>query len=176
MKRISLLALLLTAFAGPSAYAQETKAKPAPVKDARLSRETPEGTLRVFTLAVLLANEQLIKLTIVPVSKEEMKYLLQKPEGGQPSAKELKERVASMKVRALKPGDTFTLPGGKQLEITKEDVNDESLVLVLEDAPVPTRLHKARGYWWVDAGPVIAGRKAAAEAKRKRERAQTPAK
>lgn len=167
---VTCLIVLLIAVTSRVMNSQDQQVKQAPVKDERLSRETPEGTLRVFTLGVMLANEQLIKMTIVPVPDEDLKHLLQKPEGKPPDAKELKERCANMKVRTLKPGDKFRLPGGKELVVTAEEVSDERLVLVLDDSPIPTRLYKAKGFWWVDAEPTIAGRKAAAEARRKRER------
>lgn len=44
--------------------------------------------------------------------------------------------------------------------------------LALADNPIPTRLYKAKGYWWVDAAPVIAGRKAAAKYSRGERKSQ----
>ncbi len=163
MLRSSASAVLLLIFlAASAAYPQAPEPKSPVTKDPRLSRDTPEGTLRVFTLGVLLANEQLVKATIVPVSNEDLTYLIQKPKDAPVSPKELKELCANMKVRALKPGDKFTLPGGKQVTVAEEEVTDEKMILVLADSPIPSRLYKAKGFWWVDATPVIAGRKAVA--------------
>lgn len=156
-------ALLLVFLAASAAHPQTPEPKSTFTKDSRLSRDTPEGTLRIFTLGVLLANEQLVNATIVPVSDEDLAYLLRKPKDAPAPPKELKELCANMKVRALKPGDKFTLPGGKKVTVAEEEVTDERMVLVLDDSPIPSRLYKAKGYWWVDASPVIAGRKAAAK-------------
>lgn len=156
-------ALLLIFLAASASYPQTPEPKSTATKDLRLSRDTPEGTLRIFTLGVLLANEQLVNATIVPVSDEDLAYLFQKPKDAPASPKELKELCANMTVRALKPGDKFTLPGGKQVTVAEDEVTDERMVLVLADSPIPSRLYKAKGYWWVDATPVIAGRKVAAK-------------
>jgi hypothetical protein len=158
--------------AASAAYPQTTEPKSTSAKDARLSRDTPEGTLRIFMLGLMLANEQLVKATIVPVSDDDLAYLIRKPMDAPATPKELKELCARMKVRALKPGDMFTLPGGKKVTVADEEVTDERLVLVLADSPIPTRLYKAKGLWWVDAAPVIAGRKAAAKYSQEATKAQ----
>lgn len=151
----------------------ENKAEPsqptsAVGKDERLSRKTPVGTLRLFMLGVLLTNEQLVKATIVPVSEDDFAYLMQKTKNLRSTPKQLKERCASLKVRSLKPGDVVTLPGGKKVTVSDEEVSDNRIVLLPENHPIPTRLYKAKGYWWVDASPVIAGRKAAGKVSKER--------
>ena len=155
-----------------SKKSETTEPKPKPPKDERLSRETPEGTLRIFMLGVLLGNEQLVKATIVPVSDEDFAYLVKKTKNLRETPKQLKEECAKMKVRALKPGDVVTLPGGDKVTVTEEEVTDDRMVLVIADSPIPTRLYKAKGFWWVDAAPVIAGRKAAE--KHDQQEAKTP--
>lgn len=148
--------------------ADETPQKAeSPQQDERLSRETPEGTLRVFTIGVLRGVEDLIKKTSLPVSDEEMKLICVKAPEDAPSFKEVKDRVASMKIRSLKAGDKFTLPGNKEIVVAKEEVSEDRLVLVLEDAPVPTRMYKAKGFWWVDPEPLIHARRAVANSKEK---------
>ncbi len=113
---------------------------------------------------------------MVPVSPEDMSYLLRKPDGPPLSHKafdELKERCAKLNMRALKRGDKFKLPGGEVVDTTADDVNDVAMVLVLDNAPLPTRLYKAKGYWWVDAGVIIASRRAAEEFMKKHPQADT---
>ena len=146
--------------------AQEPAPKPSPAKDERLNRDTPEGTLRVFMLGVAASNEQLITATAIPLSDDDRKLLLIKIHGENQNFKELKEEFASLKIERLKPGDKFKLPNGKEIVVAAEEVGDDRLVLKPENAPLPSRLYKAKGYWWVDAGPFVAGRKAA-EAMRK---------
>src|SRR5262245_55517585 len=99
MNRLSSLGFLAAFGAAALTFAQEVT--PAtPPKDLRLSRDTPEGTLRIFTLGIMIGNEELIKATAVPESEDDMKLLSQKPEGPRPSDKELKEICANMKVRS----------------------------------------------------------------------------
>ncbi|MCE9529005.1 MAG: hypothetical protein K8R36_23405 [Planctomycetales bacterium] len=112
----------------------------------------------------------MIKRTSLPLSEEEMTLLCQKSEGEPPNSKEIKEfkeAVLNMKVRALKPGDKFTLPGKKEIVVGKDEVSEDRMVLVLGDAPVPTRMYKATGYWWVDPEPLLHARKAVAAGKKK---------
>lgn len=161
---VVLLAFIAAGFLFSAASSAQQDKKP---EDQRLSRKTPEGTLRIFALGVMLQNEQLIKATIVPVGAEDFRYLLLKTKGAQPDPKKLKEMFANMKVRTLKPGDKFTLPGGEKIVVAEEEVNDRQMVLVLENSPIPTRMYKGKGYWWVDARPVIDGRKAAEKARQK---------
>lgn len=145
------------------------KDSPKP-RDERLNRETPEGTLRVFTIGVVTRNADLIKRTSLPLSEEEMTLLCQTSEGEPPNSKEIKEfkeAVLNMKVRALKSGDKFTLPGKKEIVVGKDEVSEDRMVLVLGDAPAPTRMYKAKGYWWVDPEPLLYARKAMAAAKKK---------
>src|SRR5688572_4010618 len=63
----------------PTKEGEQAVAKPA--RDERFDRQTPEGTLRSFTLGVMLGNEKLIKLTALPVSEEDMKHLTKQVNG-----------------------------------------------------------------------------------------------
>lgn len=136
-----------------------------PLKDPRLDRETPEGTLRIFLIGMMLSNEQLIKATVIPVTDEEMKVLLGKPQAAPVSAKEIKEQFAEAKINVIKPGDKFSLPNGKEIVFPKEERPGEEMVLHVEDSPLPFRLHLHKKIWWVDAQPVIDARKAARKKK-----------
>jgi hypothetical protein len=160
-----------------TAPAKSADQAPKPRADPRLDRNTPEGTLRVFTLGAMISNKDLLKATMVPVSDEDMQYLLKEQAVSKEDFKKIKEQIAGMEVRHLKPGDRVKLPKGTELVVKDDEVTDDRLVLVLGDSPIPTRLYKAKGFWWIDASPVIAGRKAA-EKKRleieKREQSQDP--
>jgi hypothetical protein len=96
--------LLLVALLAPIAFAcaEEEKSAKTPTKkgeqveaksarDERFDRETPEGTVRSFTLGVMLGNEKLIKLTVLPVSEEDMKYLTKQVNGLKSTPKEFRE-------------------------------------------------------------------------------------
>lgn len=154
-------------------------AKPNPKAtqgDPRLNRDTAEGTLRVFTIGVMMGNEQLIKQTALPLSDEEMKLLTTNEGAPLLSVKEIKELCVKMEVKALKAGDKVKLPGGKEAVVTKEEVSDDRMVFVLGDAPVPTRMYKAKGFWWVDPEPLLFARKAAAEKRKTQSGATSPTK
>jgi hypothetical protein len=114
---------------------------------------------------------------MVPVSDEDMQFLLKDPAVDKTAFKELKEKIAGMEVRHLKPGDKVKLPKGTELVVKEDEVTEDRLVVVLGDSPIPTRMYKAKGFWWVDADPVIAGRKAAEKKRQeieKREQTQKP--
>jgi hypothetical protein len=161
--------IVLIAFLIPQGHPSFTMAEgetTKPSKDERLSRETADGTVRVFSIGVALANEQLIKMTALKISDEDMKHLLKKTKGLRSTPKEIKEFWASRKVKTLKPGDKFKLPDDTEIVVGEDEVSEVRMVVVVEDSPIPTRLYKVEGFWWVDPAPVIAGRKAAEEVKK----------
>jgi hypothetical protein len=174
MKFFSIFTALLLSFTSDQIVsAQDKTDTEKQAKDERLDRETPEGTVRIFAIGVALTNEKLIKSTALKISDEDLKYLLKKTQGLRSTPKEIKEVWANAKVSKLKPGDKFTLPGGKEITVGADEVSDDRLVVVLADSPIPTRLYKVKGYWWVDPAPVIAGRKAAEAAAQKRKEQET---
>jgi len=71
--------------------------------------------------------------------------------------------MAGVEIHRLKAGDKFKLGTGEEITIPPEDVNDSAQVLVLDRAPVPTRMLKHQGNWLVDPFPMIEARKAAAK-------------
>jgi len=130
--------------------------------------DTPEGALQTFLLALGTGDEA--KLREITLPADGFEWLLK----GQriPPAKLGEYRkgfVEGLPIRRLKPGDGFTLPGGRKLKVQPEEVTEDRAVLLQEGAPTPTRCQKVEGHWRVDARPVIAGRKAA-EAARSRAR------
>jgi hypothetical protein len=169
VKQLVVITVFFTALAHIPANAQEDKKPDKPSKDERLDRETPEGTLRIFSIGVMLTNEKLVKMTALKVSEKDMKYLLKPTKNLRTTPKETKEFWASRKVKVLKAGDKFNLPGNNEIVIGKDEVTDDRMVVVLEDSPIPTRLYKIEGHWWVDPAPLIASRKAAEKAKLERE-------
>ena len=168
------IALALVLFVTSLTWSQGSDSKTQPKEDVRLSRNTPEGTLRLFALGVMLGDEKLVRSTMLPVKAEEWALLVKMPDGSTTKNAEIfRKQCAELKVKSLKAGDKFKLPGGKEIVVTDKEVTEKAMVMVLGDAAIPTRIYKSeRGFWWVDGRPTIAARKAAAEMKKRREAAK----
>ncbi|WZP00921.1 hypothetical protein EP7_002580 [Isosphaeraceae bacterium EP7] len=149
--------------------AEATKASDKPKADANAS---PEGALRGFLGAMLDGDET--KLRAVALPHEDFDVLL----GGQPIPKLraaiAKGLIARQPIKALKPGEEWTLPRGRVVKVTDEDVNDDHALLLPQGQPIPFRCTKVDGHWRVDASSVIAGRKAARKAVEAKEKDEGP--
>ncbi len=145
----------------------ETPQEKKPATDPRLDRYTPEGTLRIFLIGMALSNEDFIKSTAIPVTEEEMKVLLGSPETKKPSIEEVKTQFLSPEIKVLKPGSKFKLPSGKEIVIPPITRPGKEIDLHVDGSPLPFRLHLQKEFWWVDALPLVTGRKAAMEKAKK---------
>jgi hypothetical protein len=83
--------------------------------------------------------------------------------------KEASAFFAKLPIQRLKAGDKYTLPNRKEYAVAAGEVGEDRAVLLPEGAPIPNRCQKVDGRWKVDAGPIIAGRKAADAARKKAE-------
>lgn len=152
-----------------------TSTKPAVTRPAApdpYDLKTLEGALRTFVLGMLLSDAKLLDKSMWPESEADTAVLLKSQ--GEPPAILAGPMVAIMKVRRLKAGEKFVLPGNREITIGADEVTEERAVLVLDDGPVPTRVAKDGDTWRVDAGTFIASRKAGAAylEKQKREAAE----
>lgn len=130
--------------------------------------DTPEAALRSFMLAMVTHDEPALKALTLPVPDSDLAWLLK---GEAVPAGELEQARAffsTMKIQSLKPGDRVDLPGGRTITVRPTEVTDTRAVLMTEGAPLPTRVQKFQGRWRVDARPIIAGRKAADAARKKK--------
>ncbi len=82
--------------------------------------------------------------------------------------------MATLPIRAPKPGDAIPLPGGRKLIVRPEEVTRTRAVLLPKDYPILTRLQQVEGAWEVAARPFSAARKAADAARAKAEGRQPP--
>jgi hypothetical protein len=143
----------------------------APAKGGRppFPDHTPEDALRTFMVATARHDEPVLRVVTLPTP--ELGRLLQ----GRPAPPEAVEQVrslaAKMKFRRLQPGDKVTLPPDREVVVGPEDIAEDRAMLLPEGSPVPIRLRRIEGHWKVDAGPIIAARKAA-EAGRQKGRGQ----
>lgn len=136
-------------------------------KAAEAEAATPEGAFRTFFFAVIVKDEKTLRAVTLP--HDDFEWLLKGASPPEEQREGIKQMVSKMEIRALKPGDEVTLPQGRKMTIGEAEVTDERAVLLPEGAPLPTRCRKVDGRWKVDASAIIAGRKAADAARRKRE-------
>jgi hypothetical protein len=154
--------------------AQESTPQPQGSAEGReVPAATPEQAWRTFLTAMIVKDAATLRAVTLPAPARDFEVLLlgQGPPPDQVEA--VKAQIAKQKIRVLKPGDEFTLPGGRKLKVQPEEVGDDRAVLLPEGAPLPTRVRKVENRWRVDASPIIAGRKAA-EAARKKAETPTP--
>jgi hypothetical protein len=131
---------------------------------------TPEGSVQAFTFAIATGNEAALRAVTLPLSAEDFAWLMKGQHVPTDKVEEFRKFVEEgMKVRIGRPGEKFPLPGGRVVEIKPEDFAADRSVVVQEGAPLPNRVRKLEGRWRIDAGPVVAGRKAADAARRRAE-------
>jgi hypothetical protein len=146
---------------------QNTKpAAPAAPAEAVSPAKTPEEALRLFVIATLTRDEAALRAVSLP--DPGLAFLLQGASVPAEQLEGVKEQVAKLPIKALKPGDTYTLPGNRTMTVKPEEVTAERVVLLPQGAPVPTRCRKVGDRWKVDPAPVIAARKAAQAAREKK--------
>jgi hypothetical protein len=139
----------------------------APVGGARprYPDATPEEALRTFMVAG--ARQDVVALRAVTLPDPELARLVQ----GEPAPPDIVERkrahAAEMKIRRLQPGDKIKLPPNQDAVVGPGDVGEDRAMLLPEGERFPVALRKIQGHWKVDAGPIIAARKAAETARQK---------
>ncbi len=134
---------------------------------AEALQQTPEGAVRAFLASMLGPDPATLHQVILPVADADFALLL----ASKPMSTEVRQaevgRIASMPLRSLKAGDTVTLPGGRTLTIGKADVGRDTVLLQMSSNPLPLLVHRVKGRWYVDAAPLIAARRTAAELQQK---------
>lgn len=138
-----------------------------PEARAAAEQRDAEETLRLFLVAAARHDEGALRALALP--DEDLAWLL----AGEAAPPEAEAGFRAIPIRALRPGDVVEIPtseGPKPMTVGEDEVSDVRAILQPEGVPIPTRLRRIGGRWRVDAGPIIAGRKAA-EAARQREAA-----
>ncbi len=142
---------------------------PAGAAAARFPDETPEDALRTFMLAAARQDEPVLRTVTLP--DPDLLLLMQHEAPPPDVAEKMRTFIGQMKIQRLKPGDRITLPPDRDAVVAPDDVAEDRAVVLPEAFPFPIRLRKIEGHWKVNAGPVIAARKAA-DAARQRGRGQ----
>lgn len=133
-----------------------------------VAQGTPVEALRTFLVAMMMKDEATLRKVTLPTDDFDMLLKGQAPPAGQEKA--IRQEMAKMPIKALKPGDSFEIPGrtgARKATVRPEEVGQDKAVLLPAGAPLPTRMERVDGRWMVDARPVIAGRKAAEAARKK---------
>ncbi len=141
----------------------EAAAGPLPAAD------TPEAALRSCMLAMITHDEPALKALTLPVPDSDLAWLLKGEAVPAGEIEQARAFFSTMKIRTLQPGDRVELEGGRTITVRPSEVDDSHAVLMSEGAPLPTRVQKLRSRWRVDARPIIAGRKAADAARKKKD-------
>ncbi len=130
---------------------------------ASASLDTPESAV-YEVLAAIFAKDQ-NRINRATVEAPDRDILAQGQDMSAIAIALAMARIRAVPFVHLKVGDVITLPGNKMLEITADRVNENQQYLTNADTPVPFIVIKVGDQWKVDAGPLIAARKAAAAAR-----------
>ncbi len=132
--------------------------------NAKTPRDSPEAVLRGFLIAIAERDQETGTQLMLPNPEAEILW-----QGNWPSlaaAPSAKEYFQSIVFRRLQVGDTVTLPGGRALILDERHVNENRQQITCAENPVPFIMVRGEGGWKVDAGTIIAARKAATAARR----------
>jgi hypothetical protein len=129
----------------------------------------PETVIRELLFSMLANDSEGGKKWILPNSDAEILWHGQTPP--KEALPEIRKQIAAIPFKRLVVGETADLPGGKKLTVTSDQVNENRLMIMDTTEPgIPFILVKQEGMWKVDAGPIIAARKAAQRAMERQNR------
>jgi hypothetical protein len=164
-----ILFLLTTAL---YAAGQEIPAGAVPASQPALAVQTPEDAVRALLLGVVRNDQQAIDACIVP--DKESAVLAQGIRLDAAKVAQLEELVKQRAMHCAKVGETFVPPrGGPTITFTDEQVSADRQQVIVAGYPAPFTVIKMEGQWKVDAGGMIAARKAVAKAKADQRPAET---
>jgi hypothetical protein len=142
---------------GGSGYERDTTAAGFP--------NTPEGAFQSFVLAMGLGHEVTLRDVVLPA--DGFKWLLEGDHVTSENVPAFRAALGKMKMRRLSAGEKITLPGGHEVTVRPQEVTGDSVLLLVAETPIPVHCMKIEGRWRIDARTFIAGRKAAAEARKR---------
>jgi predicted small lipoprotein YifL len=127
---------------------------------------TPEGAVRTFLAAMATGDQPTLRNVVQETSDFEWLTKGEKPPAG--VVAEMRSTIMETPIRSLKPGDKVALPKGRSVTVASQEVGPADAVIWPDGAPTPFRVKKVGDHWRVDASPMIASRKAADAARKKR--------
>jgi hypothetical protein len=98
----------------------------------------------------------------VALPADDLEMILPRQSVPAESLKTFKEQIAKLPVRRLKAGEEVELADGQTYKARAEDVRPDRAVLLPEGAAYPLASRLVDGRWRIDASPIIASMKAAA--------------
>lgn len=159
---IMLFSLNAVGFGQEAAEKKEEKAPDTPAQQPKKDENTPEGALTKFLIAMTAHDKDGLKSVAIPHDELDLLFVGEKPTASTLAGFHFALALSPMK--RLKVGDEIKLPGGRSLVMDKTRVNETRQALTAIGAPIPFDVLMIDGKWKVDAGPVIAARKAAKKA------------
>jgi hypothetical protein len=143
---------------GGADLAIDSHAKSAPALDGE-----PEKALRQFLVAMATQDEAGIRRSIL--AHPEAPILFQATTAPAEAKAQMLEEFRSAQFERLHLGQEIQLPGGRTLVLDESRVNKDHQALTYPGNPVPFILVRDLGVWKVDAGTLIAARRAGKAAK-----------
>jgi hypothetical protein len=141
---------------------------PRPVEKVEYNCDTPEAAYHSFHVALVAGDAEALRKLALPLTEEELAWLLNGEHLSRAGSARLHRAIGSKpELKRLRAGAVLTLPGGVPFTIRPEQVGDDRAVLLPDDSPIPTDLRRVAGLWRVDARPIVAGRKADDDARRR---------
>jgi len=134
--------------------------QPAEPAAKPIEEGTPQHALVTFMIAMMAKDERTLREVTVPT--EDFDWLLKGKKLSDDEIKLFKEQVVLQEIRVLKPGDEITMPDKRKVLVKPEEIAEDRALLLPLGAPEPMVCIKT-DHWRVDAGPLIAARKAVAE-------------
>lgn len=163
---IAIMLFLAAGIAGSGISAQDSApAKPA-VSSSKTVTAGPDDVLREFLLALGTLDEK--KLRSLALPHDDFETILKGQAVPDEVRKNFESFVKESPIKPLKPGDMLKLPGGRSLTVEPADVSETSVMLMFGRDPMPHRLRKIDGAWKIDPSAIIAARKAAEAARKKK--------
>lgn len=136
---------------------------------AKTAAALPENVLREFLMALGNLDEK--KLRSISLPHDDFEMLLNGNPVPEVARTNFETFIKETPIRALKAGETLNLPGGRTLKVEPSDVTEDKAMLMFGRDPLPHRFRKVDGIWKIDPSTIIAARKSA-EAARKKKAAQ----
>ena len=131
---------------------------------AKVKLDAPEEAIVQFMLALMKGDKAGIDKSIVPNPESSILSEGEHPPENAVPILEAELRLAPYK--RLQAGESFSFGKGRTHVILPAEITEDRLLIDQAGVPIPFVLVRSNGVWKVDAGPIIAGRKAAAAARK----------
>jgi hypothetical protein len=129
---------------------------------------TPEEAVRSFMVAMLKHDREALASVTVPLPSKDLDVLFLGEKPSPVRAAMGKLLVGQLPMRILKAGEVIDLRRRGIFTVMPEDATADRVMVFAEGNPLPLRCRRVEKRWLVDPSPIIAGRKAAEAARKKK--------